>query len=114
MAWRDLVAVSVNIELTFYGEDVSYSRPVSPRFVAVPVFTAKAWIDTGGEYASPTGPLFAAVFVRLSDIPLGPQKGDLVATLSPSPLAGRSYRVEEIFPNVNENHAILKVRWTGL
>lgn len=90
-----------------FGQSVTYSRPLSPNFAAVAQFTLNILPDTSGPYATPLGPEAGALFVRISDIPLGPQKGDLVTFLT------RVYLVQEIVQDVSEGSAYLKIRWTG-
>lgn len=93
------------------GYPATYSRPASANFTAVSSFSIDVTVDTAGDYASPTGPIYGGVFVSLADIPLGPQKGDLITFTS---LSARSYKVEEIFRDDAAGNATLKVRWTGL
>lgn len=91
-----------------FGQAVTYSRPISANFAAVATFSLNVLPDTSGSYATPLGPEAGALFVRTSDIPLGPQKGDLVTFLA------RVYIVQEIVQDISEGSAYLKVRWTGV
>lgn len=115
MAWSDSIAKANASKIARAGQPITYSRPDSANFDAIAPFTINGIVSTGGEYASPTGPLFGSVFVLLSDISLGPQRGDLVipTVTQYSVIAGRTYRVEEIYLNASEGSAALKVRWTG-
>lgn len=113
--WPQIFAALDNAVFAAFGQPITYSRPASTNFAAVAPFTITGAASSGGEYASPTGPLFAGILVRLNDIPLGPQKGDLlVPTVTTfSVIAGRTYKVDEIFSDGIEGTATLKVRWTG-
>jgi len=99
-----------------FGQPVTYSRPASVNFDEIAPFQFNADVETGGEYAGPSGALYGTVLVLISDIPLGPQKGDL---LIPSVTAngfnaGRTYEVDEIFLDATEGSAMLKLRWLGI
>lgn len=112
MAWDDLVADTVTIELNTFGQSCTYERPGSTNFDAVNPFTLTAAISTGGEYTNPTAPLFGEAFVRLSDIPCLPQKGDLITPSDPKFL-GRTFRVNKMLLDVSQNHGKLQIRWPG-
>ena len=115
LQWQaDFDDLNASVIATF-GQPVIYSRPDSPNLDAIAPFTINADVETGGEYASPKGPLFGSVLVLIADIPFGPQRGDLLVptVTSFSLIAGRTYRVDEIFLDATEGSATLKIRWTG-
>lgn len=91
---------------------VLYSRPGNSQLDPVAAFAVPAIINTSGEFASPTGPIYADVFLQTSAIPLGPQKGDLIA-INDSAVQDGTYLVQEIFWDRRAGSAHLKVRWTG-
>jgi hypothetical protein len=96
------------------GEQIQYSRPTIGSNAAFDAIPIRAIIDTGGEYASPNGTIFADVFLQVAPIAGGPQKGDLIGITNPTPqLPAGSYRVQEIFLDNKLASAHLKVRWTG-
>lgn len=88
----------------------TYSRAFN-GVLAVDPFPLAAALNAGGEFASPTGGLAGALFVRLSDIPLGPKKGDqvLIAHTPPAAVDG-TYRVQEIFLDKAVGWANLELR----
>ena len=89
-----------------------YSRPAGPRFNAVPAFAITAALNSGGDYASPTGQIAGALLVRMSDIPLGPQKGDIVTiAAAPAPMKSGDYLVQEIFMDAAPGWAMLQIRF---
>ena len=89
-----------------------YSRPAGPVLNAVAAFAITGALNSGGGYSSPTGPFASCLMVRASDIPLGPQKGDLVAiAAAPAPMKSGSYRVQEIFMDPAAGWANLDLRF---
>jgi hypothetical protein len=95
-----------------FAESLTYSRPQSPDFAALPAFTLPAIVNTSGEFASPSGPLYAEVFLQISEIPLGPQKGDLI-TAAGNTIPDGIYLVQEIFSDRSAGCARLKMRFKG-
>lgn len=86
------------------GETVMYSRPQGTQFNAVAPFPVTCFVNTSGEFASPTGPLAGAVTVRAGDIPGGAQKGDLIAW------NGGTYSVRTISPDNEVGTSALGIR----
>jgi len=116
LPWQIEFADMNDAILAEFGQPVTYWRPDSPHFPGgFDPITIDADVETGGEYASPTGPLYGSVYLLISNIPLGPQKGDLLipSITSYSLIAGRTYRVDEIYLDATEGSATLKVRWGG-
>jgi len=69
-------------------------------------------LNAGGAFTSPTGPLAAALMVNPADIPLGPQKGDLVGIASaPAPMKSGTYKVQEFFMDPVSGWANLELRF---
>lgn len=100
--------------IAFYGETVTYSRPLSTSFAAVAPFTLTGIPDTGGGFADPTGPLEGNLEVNTADVPLGPQKGDHVSFTDPgTSLRAGTYRVQELFTLQDLRSTGLKLRWVG-
>jgi hypothetical protein len=89
-----------------------YSRPAGPQFDAIAPFAINGALNAGGEYATPTGPFAASFLVRPSDIPLGPQKGDLITiAAAPARMKSGNYRVQEIFMDAAAGWASLAIRF---
>lgn len=115
--WSDQRSELTDACIAAFGDagPLLYSRPASGSFSAVAQFSLQGIFDTSGEFASSTGPAFGQAYVKISDIPLGPQRGDLIIpTVGLPALVGRIYRVEESFPDFVSGDAELKVRWTGV
>jgi len=89
------------------SETVTYWRNASAARAAVPSFTLQGSPNMGGPYASPTGPLEGSVFFRVSDIPLGPQKGDQMTIPS---MGSTVFFVQEIFMDSAVGWAEVKIR----
>jgi hypothetical protein len=89
----------------------TYSRNGSASFPKLDPFPITAALNAGGEQASPTGPFFASVLVKVADIPLGPQKGDVFTISDPPPtMPAGDYFVQEIFKDAAAGWAELKIR----
>ena len=89
----------------------TYSRPAGPKFDAVAAFNIAAALNMGGVYASPGGTEAGDFLVRVSDIPLGPQKGDqVVVAHSPAIPCDGTYRVQEIVQDKSLGWATLQLR----
>lgn len=96
-----------------WGKAITYSRPASGAFEAIAPFQIRATIDTSGEYAGPTGPIYADILIQVDPLlPLGPQKGDLIVVADAAVQDGR-YIVQEFAWDREAGSAHLKVRWTG-
>ncbi|HEY4088815.1 MAG TPA: hypothetical protein VGM43_22950 [Bryobacteraceae bacterium] len=90
-----------------FGETVTYSRNASQSGPAISLSLQVA-VKTGGEYASPTGPLEGSVFIpQASAITGGPQKGDLLVIPS---LGSRTFVVYLIYLDPSIGWAELKIR----
>jgi hypothetical protein len=89
------------------GDSVTYSRPLSTGFNAIAPFSLSCFLNTSGEYASPSGPIYSGLTAKISDIPLGAQKGDLVVA------EGKTYFVQIISSDAETGTALLGIRWTG-
>jgi hypothetical protein len=104
---------SLATEFDVFGETVTYSRPGNLNISPLANFTITAVVSTGGgEYTNPMAPLIGEALVRVQDIPQGPQKGDVLTPSNPN-FAGRTFRVQEIFMDVAQGYARLKIRWPG-
>lgn len=110
----DPIALAVDSALlaSQWAETVTYRRPGNVQLAAVAAFPIAAIIETGGEYANPTGPMYADIFLQVGLIPLGPQKGDQIL-VADSAIQSGTYLVQEIFWDRKAGSAHLKVRWTG-
>jgi hypothetical protein len=110
MAGWPVIEAGINATLlSEFGERLTYSRADLPGFTGsgLAPFTITGVPNTSGEFATPLSPLYGSVFVRIADIPSGPQKGDDVV------IAALTYKVQQIFPNAHGGTAELKLRWTG-
>jgi hypothetical protein len=113
MSWDLMVADSVSLELAAFGQPITYSRQASQNTDAIAPFTLTGILTTAGKYADPTGPEVGSVFVRITDIPLGPKKGDFVITPDNAVWQGRTFKVGPISANARDGHATLEIRWIG-
>lgn len=91
-----------------------YSRPAGREFDAVAPFAITAALNSGGEAAGPAGPVAGSLLVKPEDVPLGPQKGDIVTiSAAPSPMKSGNYRVQEIVMDAAAGWASLGLRFVS-
>lgn len=96
-----------------WGKLVTYQRPQGAKFDAVAPFSITATVETSGDMASPSGPIYADVFIQVVPLlPIGPQKGDQI-TIADAAVQDGIYVVQEIFWDREAGSAHLKVRWLG-
>lgn len=89
------------------SETITYWRNASNGNPAVAKFTMQGAPNLGGIYASPTGPIIGSIFLQVSSIPLGPQKGDLMTIPS---MGNKQFFVQETFADLSTGWADIKIR----
>jgi hypothetical protein len=89
------------------SETITYWRNASNALAAIPKFTLQGSPNLGGEYASPTGPLVGSIFLNVADVPLGPQKGDLLTIPS---MGVKTFFVQEMYSDLSVGWAEIKIR----
>jgi hypothetical protein len=100
-------AVDAALLASPWAETVTYQRTgIGAFIISIPVI-----IDTSGDYASPSGGIYADVLLQVATIPLGPQKGDQLAIADGAVRTG-TYNVQEIFWDRRAGSAHLKVRFS--
>ena len=104
---------SALVDARSFGQDATYSRPEGSVLSAIPEFQIRCYVESGGEYADPKGPIEAEMFLSFSSIPFGPQKGDIVVFPSDGNMRDGRHLVQEVFPQKETDSAHLKIRWIG-
>lgn len=96
MEWEDISARALPVFDRKFGLPVLYSRlavglndAVAPISLTKPVFSS-------AEYADPSGPFHASIGLKISAIPGGPQKGDIVN------INGTDYVAMELHPTEDD------------
>lgn len=115
MAWIDDNQALNSAIIAAFGQTVVYSRPSSPTSDGLAPFNLSVSIETGPGYQEPTSKFMARVLADLSQIPGGPQKGDLMV-ITPGLHPGSSsetYSVGEIYRDPETSTTYLLIRWTG-
>ena len=90
---------------------ITYSRAAQGAGDAVAAFLLPSAVDGGGAYTSPAGGFANMLFVRLSDIPGGPMKGDsVVIANTPALVCDGAYKVADIWKDETLNWGKLELR----
>ena len=86
-----------------------YLRPASglqdPARVAP--FSVNATVCTSGDFASPESKLYGTAGMKISSIPDGPKKGDLIV------IGGKTYLAQELFIDAQADWVDIKLRLAG-